>query len=240
MPVSNFKLDDVFSDVFDKAASAITAHILENPTEKITDVSGFRTKGMKATNEQVLAAVDVVMCEEQAEKLHVIRSHMDSLELCKLNLESLILSTAEKYLPQLGFVMTVPGIQSFAAIGIISEIGVDMSVFPTSNHLCSWASLTPQNNESTGKKKTTRISQAGAYIKPLIVQYALNAIRARKFPAVRNCYLSLKNAGATRKPLLPLPECSLRLSTICSRRTNRTTLNSTERATGCLHTVRFL
>jgi transposase len=60
--------------------------------------------------------------------------------------------------------MTVPGIQSFSAIGIISEIGVDMSVFPTSKHLCSWAGLTPQNNESAGKKKTTRIGKAGAYI----------------------------------------------------------------------------
>ena len=137
LTVSNFKLDDVFSDVFGKAASAITARILEDPTEKITDISGFRTKGMKATDEQVLAAVDGEMCAEQAEKLRIIRSHMDSLELCKLNLESLILSTAEKYLPQFNLVMSAPGIQSFAAIGIISEIGVDMSVFPTSKHLCS-------------------------------------------------------------------------------------------------------
>ena len=165
MTVSNFKLDDVFSDVFGKAASAITAWILEHPTEKITDISAFRTKGMKATDERVLSAVDGEMCEEQAEKLRIIRSHMSSLQLCKLNLESLILSTAEKYLPQLNLVMTAPGIQSFAAIGIISEIGVDMSVFPTSKHLCSWAGLTPQNNESAGKKKTTRISRAGAYIK---------------------------------------------------------------------------
>ena len=58
LTVSNFNWTDVFSDVFGKAASAITSRILENPTEKITDVSGFRTKGMKATNEQVLAAVD--------------------------------------------------------------------------------------------------------------------------------------------------------------------------------------
>ena len=94
LTVSNIKLDDVFSDVFGKTASAITTRILENPAEKITDVSGFRTKGMKATNEQVLAAVDGEMCEEQAEKLRIIRSHMDSLALCRLNLESLILSTA--------------------------------------------------------------------------------------------------------------------------------------------------
>ena len=207
LTVSNIKLDDVFSDVFGKAASAITTRLLENPTEKITDVSVFRTKGMKATDEDVLAAVDGEMCAKQAEKLRIIRSHMDNLEMCKANLESLILTTAEKYLPQLNLVMTVPGIRSFAAIGIISEIGVDMSVFPTSKHLCSWAGLTPQNNESAGKKKTTRISRAGAYMKPLLVQCALCAIRTKSNPEIRNRYLTLKNAGATKKPSLPLQEC---------------------------------
>ena len=106
------------------------------------DVSSFRTKRTKATDEEILAAVNGEMCAEQAEKLRIIRSHMDCLKLCKLNLKSLILSTAEKHLPKLNLVMTVPGIQSFAAIGIISEIGLDMSVFPTSKHLCSWVGLT--------------------------------------------------------------------------------------------------
>ncbi len=204
LTVSNFKLDDVFSDVFGKAASAITDKTLENPAEKITDVSGFRTKGMKATNEQVLAALDGEMCAQQAEKLRIIRSHMDSLNLCEANLDSLILSTAEKYLPQLNLVMTVPGIQSFAAIGIISEIGADMSVFPTSKHLCSWAGLTPQNNESAGKKKTTRISRAGAYIKPLLVQCALCAIRAKQFPEARNRYLALKKRRGHKKAIIAI------------------------------------
>ena len=204
LTVSNFKLDDVFSDVFGKAATAITKHLQENPSEKITDVSGFRIKGMKATDEQVLAAVDGEMCAEQAEKLRIIRSHMDSLDLCKANLDSLILTTAEKYLPQLNLIMTAPGIQSFAAIGIISEIGVDMSVFPTSKHLCSWAGLTPQNNESAGKKKTTRISRAGAYIKPLLVQCALCAVRAKKFPEVRNRYLALKKRRGHKKAIIAI------------------------------------
>ena len=65
--------------MFGKAAFAITKRFLENPTEKITDVSVFRTKGMKATDEDVLAAVDGEICAEQAEKLRIIRSHMDSL-----------------------------------------------------------------------------------------------------------------------------------------------------------------
>ena len=205
LTVSNIKLDDVFSDVFGKAASAITTRILENPSEKITDVSGFRTKGMKATDEDVLAAVDGEMCAEQAEKLRIIRSHMDSLELCKLNLDSLILAIAEKYLPQINLLLTVPGIKSFSAIAILSEIGVDMSVFPTSKHLCSWAGLTPQNNESAGKKKTTRISRAGAYIKPLHVQCALAAIKAKKkHPEIFKRYHNLKKRRGHKKAVIAI------------------------------------
>ena len=202
LTVSNIKLDDVFSDVFGKAASAITTRLLES--NEPFDVKPYLTKNIKKPIEQIQAAVDGEMCAEQAEKLRIIRSHMDSLELCKLNLESLILSTAEKYIPQLNLVMTAPGIQSFAAIGIISEIGVDMSVFPTSKHLCSWAGLTPQNNESAGKKKTTRISRAGAYIKPLLVQCALSAIKAKKFPEVRNRYLALKKRRGHKKAIIAI------------------------------------
>lgn len=204
LTVSNIKLDDVFSDVFGKASTNIIRRLLENPSEPITDVSGFRTKGMKATDEEVLAAVDGEICTEQAEKLRIIRSHMDSLELCRLNVESVILSVAEKYIPQINLVSTVPGIQAFAAIGVISEIGVDMSVFPTSKHLCSWAGLTPQNNESAGKKKTTRISHAGAYIKPLLVQCALCAIRAKSNPEIRGRYLSIKKRRGHKKAIIAI------------------------------------
>ena len=117
-------------------------------------------------------------------------------------MESLILSVSEKYLPQLNLVLTVPGIKIFSAITIISEIGIDMSVFPTSKHLCSWAGLTPQNNESAGKKKTTRISRAGAYIKPLLVQCALNAIRKKSNPEIRNRYLSIKKRRGHKKAII--------------------------------------
>ena len=50
LTVSNIKLDDVFSDVFGKDSTNIVNRLLENTTEKITDISGFRTKAMKATN----------------------------------------------------------------------------------------------------------------------------------------------------------------------------------------------
>ena len=162
LTVSNFKLDDVFSNVFGKSASAITTQLLEHPGEDF-DVAPFVDGRCKTPIAQIQEAVDGVFSHEQAEKLKIIRSHMDSLEKHKAELESLILGIAQAYIPQIELLLTVPGINdAFTAIRIIAEIGADMSVFDTSKHLCSWAGLTPQNAESAGKKKTTRIGKSGA------------------------------------------------------------------------------
>jgi len=204
LTVSGLKLDSVFSDVFGKASSNIIGTILSNPSEKISDVSVFRTKGMKATDEEVLDAIDGEMCPEQAEKLRIIRSHMDGLGLCKANLMSLILTTAEKYIPEIDLISTAPGLTAYSAIAVIGELGVDMSVFPTSKNLCSWAGLAPQNDQSAGKKKTTRISRAGVYIKPLLVQCALAAIKSKKHPEVFNRYNALKKRRGHKKAVIAI------------------------------------
>lgn len=204
LTVSNLKLDDVFSDVFGVASSNIIEHMLKHPEEPITNVSKFRTRGMKASDEEILAAIDGVICPDQAEKLRIIRDHMSSLDLCKENLFSQILNTAEKYTHQIELITTVPGIKTDSAIRVIAEIGVDMSVFPSSKHLCSWAGLTPQNQESAGKKKTTRISKSGAYIKPLLVQCALAAIRCKDCPEVAARYNSLKKRRGHKKAIIAI------------------------------------
>jgi hypothetical protein len=110
--------------------------------------------------------------------------------------------------------LTVPGIQLFSAITIISEIGVDMSVFPTAKHLCSWAGLVPQNNESAGKKKTTRITRAGAYIKPLLVQCALAVCASEKHPEIKSRYLALKKRRGHKKAIIAI--CRVLLTAIYS------------------------
>jgi transposase len=104
---------------------------------------------------------------------------MNALATCKTSLKALTEQCSAQFNSQIERVMTVPGIQRSSAISIISEIGVDMSVFPTAKHLCSWAGLTPQNDQSTGKKKTTRISRSGTYIKLLLVQCFLAAITSK-------------------------------------------------------------
>jgi transposase len=201
LTVSNLKLDDVFSDVFGKSSSAIIEQILEHPNEPF-DVSQFLKKGCKTPVEEIQSAVDGAICSEQAEKLRIIRTHLDDLGKAKSNLESAILSVAENFTPQINLVSSVPGIKSFSAVAVIGEIGVDMSVFPSAKHLCSWAGLTPQNHESAGKKKTTRIGRAGAYIKPLLVQCANAAVKSNKHPEIKNRYLKLRKRRGHKKAII--------------------------------------
>jgi len=204
LTVSNIKLDEVFTDVFGKSASAITEHLIEHPGETF-DVAPYVHSKCKTPIPEIQAAINGTICLEQAEKLKIIRSHMGNLELCKMELESTVLGIAHKYWSQVQLVLTVPGIADpFMAISVIAEIGVDMSVFPTAKQLCSWAGLTPQNNESAGKKKTTRISHAGTYIKPLLVQFAVAVSKSEKHPEIRNRYLALRKRRGHKKAVIAI------------------------------------
>lgn len=87
---------------------------------------------------------------------------------------------------------------------MVSEIGVNMDVFLTSKHLCSWAGLTPTNNESASKKKSVRISKAGCYIKPLLVQCATSVVKSEKHPEIRNRYLKLKKRRGHKRAIIAI------------------------------------
>jgi len=201
LTTSNIQLDHVFTDVFGKSATAILNHILENPGENF-DVAPFVDRRCKTPVEEIQLSIDGSIAPEQAEKLKIIRSHMGSLELCKLNLESIILSLAEPLLLKINLVSTVPGIKSFSAIGVIAEIGADMSAFPSAKHLCSWAGLAPQCNESGGKKKSSRVSKAGAYIKPLLIQCSNAVVKSNKHPEIKNRFLSIKKRRGHKKAIV--------------------------------------
>ena len=211
LTVSNIQIDQVFTDVFGKSASAITKQLLEQPDGNF-DVAPFVHPSVKAPISEIQAAIEGYICFQQAEKLRLIRKHLDSIIICKASLQALIDKCISQFQAQIELVITVPGIQRPSAISIISEIGVDMSVFPTAKHLCSWAGLVPQNDQSAGKKKTTRINRAGAYIKPLLVQCSLAAIKSKKHPEIKDRYTMLKKRRGHKKAIIAI--CRMLLTAI--------------------------
>ena len=204
LTVCNFKLDDVFSDVFGKSATRVLDALLEHGNGNF-ELDGLLSGNCKSSPEKVRAALDGELNPMQTEKLFLIRRHMNDLSSLKASLETLIYNLAAKFKPQIDLLLTVPGISAeLTAIRILAEIGADMSVFETAKQLTSWAGLTPQNQESAGKKKTTRIGRAGAYLKPLLVQIALSCGKSDKCPELKNKYLDLKKRRGSKKAVIAI------------------------------------
>ena len=205
LTTSNVQLANVVSDIYGVSAQRIIAKILENPLDTSFDVTPLLHGKMKDKAEIISQAIDGFVTKEQADKLKIIEQHYDSLQLCKANLEAVIFELAKPYEREIQLLLTVPGIKSkLTAIRIIAEISNDVSAFPTSKKLCSWAGLTPQNNESAGKKKSVRVSKAGCYIKPLLVQCGLAALKSKSNPEITNRYKNLKMRRGHKKAIIAI------------------------------------
>jgi len=205
LTVSNIQLASVVSDTFGRSSMKITRYLLENPDDKDFDFVPFLHGAMHHKADSIRLAIDGIIAEEQRQKMKIILNHFSGVQKCKADLESVILSLAEPYTRECSLVSTVPGIKNpFSVIAIISEIGADMSVFPTAKHLCSWAGLTSQNDESAGKKHSVRISRAGVYIKPLLVQCSNAVVRSDKHPEIRGRYLSIRRRRGHKRAIIAI------------------------------------
>lgn len=205
LTVSNIQLANVVSDINGKSAQKILAKILENPNNTSFDIEPLLHKSMLPKLDDIALAIDGVITTEQASKLQIIKKHFDNLNVCKSDLEQLIYKLAKPYEHEIALLQTIPGINSkLTAIRIIAEVSSDVSSFPTSKHLCSWAGLTPTNNESAGKKKSVRISKAGCYIKPLLVQCGLAALNSKDNPEISNRYKNLKMRRGHKKAIIAI------------------------------------
>jgi transposase len=203
LTVSNIQIASVVSDTFGKSAQNILTKILEDPTDSSFDIEPLIHGSMKKKLPDLELAVDGLIDCHQAGKIKVIKDHYRDLQDRKNDLEELILALATPYQTYIDLILSMPSIKDpFTAITIISEIGVDMNQFPTAKNLCSWAGLTPTNNESAGKKKSVRISKAGCYIKPLLVQCANAVVKSEKHPEFRNRYLRIKRRRGHRKAII--------------------------------------
>ncbi len=205
LTVSNIQLGNVVSDTFGKSSQKILDKILENPLDTSFDIEPLIHVSMIDKLPELELAIDGYITPEQAGKLKVIKKHFNDLESRKEELEKLILALASPYQQELDLILTAPSFKNiFSAIGIISEIGVNMEAFPSAKHLCSWAGLTPTNNESAGKKKSVRVSKAGCFIKPLLVQCATAVVKSEKHPEIRCRYLRLKKRRGHKKAIIAI------------------------------------
>jgi len=198
--VCNVALDAVVSDMFGKSASSITDYIVNSDTFDLNHCGSLLKGTLKKKADEVAASIDgFQMSAPQKERAKMVKGHYDYLVAHIRKLDAALDELAKPFESAINLLCTVPGIRRDTAITIISEIGTDMSQFDSSKRLCRWAGLTPGNNESAGKKKSVRITRAGVYLKPALVEAAHAAVKSKASPYYRIKYERiLKRRGKKR------------------------------------------
>jgi transposase len=100
---------------------------------------------------------------------------------------------------------SIPGVAALGGQTIVSEIGIDMSRFATAGHLISWVGLCPRNDESAGKRRSTRLRKGAPWLKTMLIQCAWAASR-RKGSYLQAQYHRLRARRGAQKAI-----CAVRL-----------------------------
>ena len=207
MTVSNIGIASILSDPFGKTATEIMTYLLSHTTDTIHDkaVRKLIKKSAKAKSDEIIEAIKGYNIEtDQAKKLELARGHLNYLDDMITQTEVELYIRIKPYYEFVEYISSLPGITEISATIILAEIGVDMDIFDDAKHLCSWCGLSPSNNESAGKKKSTRIAKAGAYLKPMMVQCALAAIKSKKQPYFAIKYGRIKKRRGHKKAIIAI------------------------------------
>jgi len=210
MTISNISLANILSDPFGKTSTLIMDYILSSDTFNEDYCRSLIQKSAKKKTGLILDSLNGFKIQsDQHLKMKVAKAHMDYLDQKIIATETELFTRVHPHYPLVQHLAEIPGITELSAALILAEIGVDMTVFEDAKHLTSWAGLTPANNESAGKKKSVRISKAGQYIKPLLVQCALAATKSAKGPYFASKYLNLKKRRGHKKAIIAIARMML-------------------------------
>ena len=177
--VCNLTLDAVVSDMFGKSAANIENYLLSTDSVDPDHCVSLLHGSLKKKASDVAQAVEgFSMTAEQKTRVRIVQGHFADIDRRIAELDDTVNKLVADYESVIFLLCSIPGIDRRLAITILSEIGTDMSQFGSSRRLCHWAGLTPGNNESAGKKKSVRISRAGVYLKPALVEAAHAAVKS--------------------------------------------------------------
>ena len=204
--VCNLTLDAVVSDMFGKSAMDIENYLLDTDTvDPEYCVSLLHKKLKKKSNEIIESVEGFNMTPEQKERVRIIQGHFADIEKRITQIDEIIGRLTAEHEETISLLCTIPGIDRRLAITIISEIGTDMSEFGSSRRLCSWAGLVPGNNQSAGKKKSVKITRAGVYLKPALVEAAHAAVKAtEKSPYFRIKYEKIMKRRGKKRAIIAI------------------------------------
>lgn len=178
LETANIKLASVASDVFGVSGLLMLEALAEgraNPQQ----MADLAKRSLRKKLPELELALEGKMEEHHRFLLQLQLRRLQAVEDDLSTLEQRMQQKLQPYAVQLELLKQIPGVDWALAAVIIAELGVDMSVFESVSQLCSWAGICPGNNESAGKRKSSRIPKGNVYLKTCLVEAAHAAARAK-------------------------------------------------------------
>jgi transposase len=172
---ANLKLGVVLTDIMGKSGRAVLQAIVDghDDPEYLAGCVGR----VKASRAEVLEALHGRITAHHRFMLQLHLSHIDALDKAIAKIETEVGLGLEPFRKAAKLLSTMPGMSAVASNVVVAEIGIDMSRFATPGHLLSWACMCPRNDESAGKRRSTRLRRGGKWLKTTMVQAAWSAVR---------------------------------------------------------------
>ena len=175
---ANLKISVLLSDIVGKSGRAVLDAIVAGHDDPAYLASCISVR-VKARRAELIEALRGCITPHHRFMLKLHLSHIDALNTAITNIEKEVGLGLEPFRESAEHLSTMPGLSAVSASVLIAEIGVDMSRFKTAGHLISWAGLCPRNDESAGKRRSTRLRHGGNWLKTTLVQAAWAAVRVK-------------------------------------------------------------
>jgi transposase len=197
---ANIKLDSVITDVMGMSGRAMMEALIagESDPAKLARLANYR---LKTSQEKLREALRGRVTKHHRFLLRLHLNQIDALDAAIATIDRQVEAGIAPFRAAVEQVSSVPGIRDIGAHVIVSEIGTDMSRFPSDGHLISWAGLCPRNDESAGKRRSNRLRKGAPWLKTTLVQCAWSAVR-KKGSYLQAQFLRLKARRGPKKAIM--------------------------------------
>jgi transposase len=175
---ANLKLASVLTDIMGLSGRAILEALVAGETDP-DRLLALVHRRVRAEPARLRAALSGRVSDSHRFLLRLHLGQYDALAKALGEIDAEVERDLDPFRDSVHLLRTVPGVGELAARAIVAEIGSDMRRFPTAAHLVSWAGLCPRNDESAGKRRSTRLRKGAPWLKTALVQCAWAASRKK-------------------------------------------------------------
>jgi transposase len=196
---ANIKLESVISNVAGVSGRRMIEALIAGQADP-ESLASLADGRLRATAAELEAALRGRVTAHHRFMLQLHLHHLDAVDAAIARIDKEVDGNVEPFRAAVEMLSGIPGISSLSAEVIVSEIGIDMNRFPAEGNLISWAGLCPKNDESAGKRRSTRMKKGAPWLKTTLIQCAWAATRV-KGSYLQAQYLRLRSRRGAKKAI---------------------------------------